>query len=35
MILGPGGSGKSEIIKAIINILQDRCVVASYMAAAT
>jgi ABC-type Mn2+/Zn2+ transport system ATPase subunit len=35
LVLGKGGSGKSELIKFVINILDDKCVVASYMAAAT
>jgi ABC-type Mn2+/Zn2+ transport system ATPase subunit len=35
MVLGPGGAGKSQIVKGMINFLDDECVVASYMAAAT
>jgi predicted AAA+ superfamily ATPase len=35
LILGRGGSGKSELIKKCINEYGEKCVVASYMAAAT
>jgi ATP-dependent DNA helicase PIF1 len=35
MVIGVGGSGKSEIIKLFTNILKDACIVCSYMAAAT